>query len=526
MEIKFNLTYHVSYDNLPIICKGVKMEYIIVQAGGRGSRLETLTTNKPKALVPVDNLPMIFHLFKKYPNAHFKIIADYKKDVLKNYLNAFATVDYEVVEPDKKGTCSGLKDAMKNIPAKTPFMLIWCDLVLSEINAFLKPDLNYIGISKDFPCRWSHIGNSFKQEPSSENGVAGLFIFKDKSEIQDVPDEGEFVRWLATQPIAFERFDMYGGLEIGTMLSYFQNELNKPKCRPFNKMEFKGDIILKYPLNEQGQKLAADEIAWYKKVAELGYTNIPKLYGFDPLVMEKIKGQNVFEYAFLTKGFKKALLGKIVDALKELHHLTPSIPANTADCEDNYITKTFDRLAKVEDLVPFAKDKTITINGKKCTNIFAVKDKIMADIRTMYPLEFHLIHGDCTFHNMMIETEGVRPVLIDPRGYFGKTKFYGDVDYDWAKLYYSVVGDYDQFNRKNFSLHIKEKEVELEIVSNNWKNLEDDFFEMTGANRQKIKLLHAIIWLSLTTYAWEDYDAICGAFYKGVWELQEYLDEQ
>ena len=47
---------------------------------------------------------------------------------------------------------------------------------------------------------------------------------------------------------------------------------------------------------------------------------------------------------------------------------------------------------------------------------------------------------------------------------------------------------------------------------------------ITKTNRKKIKLLHAIIWLSLTTYAWEDYDAICGAFYKGLLELQEYLD--
>ena len=502
------------------------IDYIIVQAGGRGSRLETLTTNKPKALVPVDNLPMIFHLFKKYPNAHFKVIADYKKDVLKKYLKAFATVDYEIIEPDKKGTSSGLKEAMKNIPKKSPFMLIWCDLVLSLGEGTSSPEFNYIGISKGFVCRWSYVDNTFKEEPSSENGVAGLFIFKDKSEIQDVPDEGEFVRYLSTKNINFKRFDMYGGLEIGTMLSYFQNELNKPKCRPLNKMEFKGDIVLKYDINEQGQKLAADEIAWYKKVVELGYTNIPKLYGYDPLVMEKIKGQNIFEYAFLTKGFKKALLTKIVDALKNLHNLLSPISANTDDCEENYITKTFDRLSKVYDLVPFAQNDTVKINGKKCTNIFAIKDKIITEMRAMYPKQFHLIHGDCTFHNMMIETQGVRPVLIDPRGYFGKTRFYGDVDYDWAKLYYSVVGDYDQFNRKNFSLNIKEDEVELEIVSNNWKNLEEDFFEMTGTDRKKIKLLHAIIWLSLTTYAWEDYDAICGAFYKGLLELQEYLDEK
>lgn len=501
------------------------MKYIVVQAGGKGTRLETLTTNKPKALVPVDNLPMIFHLFKKYPAAKFKIIADYQKDTLKRYLKAFATVDYEVVDADKKGTCSGIADALKSLPDSTPFMLIWCDLILSNFGMPENVTHNYIGISKDFECRWSYVDGAFKQEASKENGVAGLFLFKDKAQIADVPDEGEFVKWLATKNLAFERLNMYGGLEIGTMLSYFQNELNKPKCRPFNKMEFKGDIVLKYPLDEQGRKLAADEIAWYKKVTELGYTNIPKIYGYDPLVMEKIKGENIFAYAFLTKGFKRALLTKIVDALKRLHTLVPPIEANIEDCESNYITKTFDRLDKVRDLVPFAADKTVVINNKKCANIFAVKDRIIADMRAMYPSKFHLTHGDNTFHNMMIETNGVRPILLDPRGYFGKTKFYGDVDYDWAKLYYSVVGDYDQFNRKNFSLEIHDDSVDLEIVSNNWKDVEEDFFALTGADRRKIKLLHAIIWLSLTTYAWEDYDAICGAFYKGLYELQRYLDD-
>lgn len=66
------------------------LNYIIVQAGGKGSRMERLTRNKPKALVPVNNLPMIFHLFKKFPDKKFVIIGDYKFDVLKRYLNSFA----------------------------------------------------------------------------------------------------------------------------------------------------------------------------------------------------------------------------------------------------------------------------------------------------------------------------------------------------------------------------------------------------------------------------------------------------
>lgn len=66
------------------------LKYVVVQAGGKGSRMERLTRNKPKALVPVNNLPMIFHLFKRFPDKKFIIIGDYKFDVLKKYLYTFA----------------------------------------------------------------------------------------------------------------------------------------------------------------------------------------------------------------------------------------------------------------------------------------------------------------------------------------------------------------------------------------------------------------------------------------------------
>ena len=101
----------------------------------------------------------------------------------------------------------------------------------------------------------------------------------------------------------------------------------------------------------------------------------------------------------------------------------------------------------------------------------------------------------------------------------------GDVAYDWAKLYYSIVGNYDQFNRKKFKLSINEEDVELDIESNGFEDVEDYFFELVGdeVSKRDIKLIHAVIWLSLTTYAWEDYDSICGAFYNGLYYLEECL---
>ena len=82
----------------------MKTNYIIIQAGGKGTRLKHLTANKPKGIVPVNNLPMIFHLMKKFSERKFIIIADYKSDVMEKYLEVFSPVDYIVVHATEKGT--------------------------------------------------------------------------------------------------------------------------------------------------------------------------------------------------------------------------------------------------------------------------------------------------------------------------------------------------------------------------------------------------------------------------------------
>lgn len=498
---------------------------IIIQAGGKGTRLEGLTRNKPKCLVAVNNLPIIFYAFQKFEDAEFTIIADYKTDVLEKYLQAFGSkYNYKIVKATKKGTISGIKESIANFSSDEPFMILWCDLILSKEFKIPTTKGNYIGISKDFECRWSYIDGEFIKTPSKENGVAGLFIFENKKCLENIPEEGALVGWLEGQNIKFNRLDLYGSKEIGTLLSYADNNDPTPRCRPFNSLDINGDIIIKRGINEQGKKIAVDEIAWYKHVKALAYENIPEIYEYEPLTMKRVQGKNIFEYDCLTKSQKQEILRKLIEALKKLHNLEPKQPANINDVEDNYINKTFDRLAKIQNLVPFADKEFIKINGSYYRNVFFLKEELKSAIKDFYPKEFCLIHGDCTFSNLMFDTFNMKAVLIDPRGYFGKTKLYGDVDYDWAKLYYSLKGEYDQFNRKNFTLDIKEKEVEFNIKPNNWADMEEFFFDsLPGVNKHKIKLLHAIIWLSLTTYAWEDYDSICGAFYNGIVKLGDVL---
>lgn len=494
----------------------------IIQAGGKGTRLEHLTRNRPKAIVPVNNLPIIFHLFRRFPDKRYIIIGDYKCDVLRKYLDAFAQVDFTVVDAKgAKGTCGGLSSALDLVGEQEPFMLIWSDLILSEDFSLPEQAGNYVGLSKDFTCRWKYENNMFAEECSKDFGVAGLFIFEDKKVLREVPTSGEFVRWLQDQSLSFNVIEMYRSSEYGLLKDI--NAIPVPKCRPFNRITIQGDRLIKEGIDAQGKALAKREIAWYQKVYDKGFTNIPKIYSLEPLVMERINGKNIYDYKGLAISQKKEILKQIVDCLTELHKLG-SVPSDMDSYREAYLTKTYDRLNKVKELIPFAKDKTITINGKACRNIFDCQEQVEQLIVGYFPKEFVFLHGDCTFSNTILQYDEI-PMLIDPRGYFGTTEFYGDVAYDWAKLYYSLVGNYDAFNLKRFSLTIGNNDVSLTINSNGWEELEDEFFRLVGKDvtRKQIQLIHAIIWLSLTTYTWEDYDSICGAFYHGLELLEDVL---
>lgn len=499
-------------------------DYIIVQAGGKGTRLEYLTHNKPKALVSINNLPMMFHLFKKYPDKKFIIIGDYKFDVMEKYLSAFAEVPFLLVDArGKSGTCAGIQQACEVIPDGKGFLLIWSDLILPD--QFRMPENlceNYIGISGDFPCRWSYMDDVFMEEKSVEHGVAGFFYFTDKKMLAKVPAEGELVRWMQSENMKFSEITLAKTKEYGLLSEY--NKLQKMKCRPFNEMKIIDGKVFKKPITEQGEKLAKDEVDWYKKTQELGYTYLPRIDSFDPLVMEYLEKGTIYDRGCDSAPEKRILLKKIVDALSSLHSLAQS-DVDYFDIFDNYVKKTFDRLSKVRDLVPFAKDEFVVVNGKRCRNVFFIEEDIYRLFRDYKLNSFSLIHGDCTFSNMMLNNQG-DVVLIDPRGYFGKTKYFGDTLYDWAKVYYSLVGNYDQFNLGKFTLDIREQDVELKIESNGWEELEEEFLSMISdrCNIKYLKLVHAVIWLSLTTYAWNDYDMICGAFYNGLYYLEECLE--
>ncbi len=61
---------------------------VVINAGGKGTRLDPFTRVLPKPLIPVGELPIIEHIMKEYQSYscdEFHIIVNYKKDIMKAY---------------------------------------------------------------------------------------------------------------------------------------------------------------------------------------------------------------------------------------------------------------------------------------------------------------------------------------------------------------------------------------------------------------------------------------------------------
>lgn len=86
---------------------------VVINAGGKGTRLDPFTRVLPKPLIPVGDLPIIEHIMKEYQSYgcdDFHIIVNYKKDLIKAYFaeteNQYHITWYD--EKDPLGTGGGL----------------------------------------------------------------------------------------------------------------------------------------------------------------------------------------------------------------------------------------------------------------------------------------------------------------------------------------------------------------------------------------------------------------------------------
>ena len=159
--------------------KNKKIE-IILQAGGRGSRLRHYTWNKPKCLVSYFGKPLIFHAFECFNNSNFHIIGDYQIDKLRKYfLISPPKVKYKIYKTNQEGTCAGISDVLKKINKKSQIIIIWADLIIKNFPIIKKSPT--IFTTSSFTCRWSIKKILLLKKPHQKEGFQEYFTFQIKN---------------------------------------------------------------------------------------------------------------------------------------------------------------------------------------------------------------------------------------------------------------------------------------------------------------------------------------------------------
>ena len=135
-----------------------------------------------------------------------------------------------------------------------------------------------------------------------------------------------------------------------------------------------------------------------------------------------------------------------------------------------YLHKTARRLADLRGNAALAQLQEarglVVINGRPCQNLTALWPRLEAEVRQLAAGTLgSVIHGDLCFSNILYDLRSQICKFVDPRGSFGQAGIMGDVRYDVAKLYHSVLGLYDFITNDLFHVSVVQRpDAALEVT--------------------------------------------------------------
>ena len=518
--------------------------HIVIVAGGLGSRLAPLTNCVPKFLVNIgkqtgyveqvrywqqsavwehDSLTVIVH------SAYERLVRAYHHMYFPHVPLIVKTVDVA------NGSAHAILSTCQHLEGESNVFFQWCDVIPRQILSVEELDQEYGGATviftnHDHPNRYgvSKIGNGFYRQTELQldgrGGVFGLYYLAKFHTSVKFTDDQDFVEVINQYgPICEHPLNSI--IDFGDKPKLERTRDTADQAREFNRVEFHGDLVLKSPVNEQGAALAVKEVAWYRELERLeSKARVPKVWSTadnSSFVMSKVCGMPVYQlWPSLDEEGRALVLTRVLEQL-DLLHGTDNEDVWPEQIADDIKTEAHDKLISRYTEIKHVIDafgRVTSVNGRKLLDIDPTKTiqrmytALMAEYATTASHKYSVIHGDLQFSNSMINPDTMEVTLIDPRGYFGKTKMYGLADYDLAKLLYSLTG-YDLFNYS--------REFHIESIQNGEIKFTMPRPEISGceaivADRFKYvhKLWLAVIWMGLAGFIKNDpVKSVCAHYY-------------
>ncbi|SFV02722.1 sugar phosphate nucleotidyltransferase [Butyrivibrio sp. INlla21] len=167
---------------------------VVINAGGKGTRLDPFTRVLPKPLIPVGDLPIIELIMQEYQSYscdEFHIIVNYKRELMKAYF-ADNEANYNITWYDEEkplGTGGGL--SLLRGKLKSTFFFANCDALLTanyeSMLKFHKDNGNVITMI----CAYKNINIPYGVVEMGENGV--ITDMKEKPLISFLTNTGIYI---------------------------------------------------------------------------------------------------------------------------------------------------------------------------------------------------------------------------------------------------------------------------------------------------------------------------------------------
>ena len=487
---------------------------VIIVAAGTGSRLGKVCQNTPKALLQFGGVTAIERFLTKVPLTPSDMLCvvvgqDYKGELLRGFVSQkYGAQAGFAVQPEPIGTCDAVWRAVEALGGKlAPALIAWSDIMPGEELTPL-PDQSVVFTTADFPCRYNFWNG--RLEEVVHGNVIGMYFVHDSpedwlSKVRAKP-RADFVEMMPELKPVEKQIRC---LDFGTEKTYLKTR-DQFSTSAYARVERRGPNAVKV-YSDLDNELFESEVAWYRHLPPTAKRFVPQVFqsGNRELLMRYVEGNAV---DFESPDDMRDFLARVVYVLDEFFH-SCKFPTTLGSLYKEYVEKPLQRSEVVRAIVPgLSTDYDLMINGQEYVNprvLLAQAQYSTRLVTYLNPPVFGFLHGDPTLQNMKVRDVGT-VVLFDPKGKFGDTAMYGDPKYDFAKLYYSFVGNWDGFNRGEYSFDAeldpvsKAVKFTYDIGKARFASLGDWYLEYLqrhlGIQPTQIKLLHALIWLRVSGY--------------------------
>ena len=432
------------------------MEQVCILAAGSGTRLYPLTHHVPKHLIEIRGRPLIHHIvdyWRRHCTKFNVIVNPCHVNLTRVYMSRIKGITCNVLPCDNKaGTADALDDTLiEHRSLNTLFT--WCDLYpTSDISL---PDTKNTVV---FTCaknnaRYTIQDGEIKLIGGGGN-VIGIYYVPDYQGFPRLPGRIDVCDTLAP-PLTSYEIDV---IDVGDIPKYLDDYASSIHCRSFNRVERRGDVMVKTALTEYGRDILACEYGLYKHVGDHhAFPRVVSVSG-DTLVTEYLDG-------YVPLYTRPSMRFRAYKTLEDIHRLE-TVPVTrqkfTEELLSETVFKIYTRRAKIEDILEHVP-KRLIVNGVRIISFDEAMSRLRRIIEAYVPPEstFHVIHGDPNFGNILVTDDDVK--CIDPRGFFGSQKVYGPKEYDLAKFFYGLSG-YDAFhNDPMFTYKLSDDDITFDI---------------------------------------------------------------